>query len=106
MEAHDYPIVHFERMRALAHALKSLPAQILEHSYSGESFGSWYVVVRYKGAVSQLVFDGRDSLLGLRRSGDRKVPYRFGDEQTICSGGEAEALDAAIIGKICHAISQ
>ena len=106
MEAQDHPIAHFERMCRLAHALKALPAQILDHNYSYESFGSWYVVVRYKGVVSQLIFDGRDNHLGLRRSADRKPPYQYGVEQTIESGAGVDALEIAVIEKVCRAIAQ
>jgi hypothetical protein len=106
MEAHDYPIVHFERMSRLARALKPLPAQVLDHNYSYESFGSWYVVVRHKGRVGQLIFDGRDNHLGLRWSADRKPPYQYGAEQTVDSGVGVDALEPAVIEKVCRAITQ
>jgi len=105
MESQDYPIAHFERMTCLAHALKKLPAQILEHRYSGESFGSWYMTLRHKGQVSQLVYDGRDDHLGLRRSSDRKPPYSYGAEQRVGSGKGFGALDAVAIEEICRALA-
>ena len=106
MEAQDYPIVHFERMGRLAHALKALPAQVLDHNYSYEHFGSWYVVVRHKGTVSQLSFDGRDNHLGLRRSTDRKPPYQYGEEETVETGAGVDALEVAVIERICRAITR
>jgi hypothetical protein len=105
MESHDYPIVHFDRMRRLAVALKALPAHILEHQYSGESFGSWYLVVRHNGRVSQLVYDGRDDHLGLRHSPDRKPPYSYGSAQSVGPGAGLGKLDAAAIEEICRAIT-
>jgi len=105
VEPQDYPILHFERMSRLAVALKALPAQIIEHQYFGESFGSWHVVVRHGGLVSQLVYDGRDDHVGLRRSSDRKPPYRYGSEQSVGPGTGLGALDAAAIQEICRAVS-
>jgi hypothetical protein len=105
MEPHDYPIAHFERMSRLAVALKALPAQILEHWYSGESFGSWYVVIRQGGRVLQLAYDGREDHLGLRRSSDRKPPYSYGAEQTVGVGGGLGNLDAAAIEEVCRAVT-
>ncbi len=104
MEAQDYPIVHLEGISRLAHALKALPAQILEHHYSYESFGSWYVVLRHEGHISQLVYDGRDDHMGLRRSLDRKPPYNYGPEQSIGGGSGLGALDDSAIKEICRAI--
>ena len=45
MEAQEHPIRHFARITELAAALKSLPAQVLERSYSYEAFGSWSLAV-------------------------------------------------------------
>jgi hypothetical protein len=105
MEPHDYPIAHFERMTRLALALKGLPAQVLEHQYSGESFGSWYLVIRHGGRVSQLVYHGREDHLGLRRSSDRKPPYSYGAEQTVGAGAGLGNLDAAAIEEVCRAVT-
>jgi hypothetical protein len=46
MESHDYPIEHFRMMAEVTARLKSIPALILEHSYSYESFGSWWFAFR------------------------------------------------------------
>jgi hypothetical protein len=105
MEPHDYPIAHFERMSRLAVALKVLPAQILEHRYLGESFGSWYVVIRQGGRVSQLTYDGREDYLGLRRSSDRKPPYSYGPEQSVGAGTGLGSLDAVAIAEVCRAVT-
>ena len=105
MEPQDYPIEHFDRMSRLAVALKGLPAQILEHRYFGESFGSWYVVIRHGGRVSQLTYDGRDDFLSLRRSSDRKSPYSFGSEQSVGAGTGLGSLSAAAIEEVCRAVT-
>jgi hypothetical protein len=106
MEAHDYPIAHFEGLSRLARALKVLSAQILEHNYDYESFGSWYIVVRHNGVVSRLVFDGRDNYLGLQKSASGKAPYQYGADLPVESGTGTDALDAATIVEICHAIAK
>ena len=104
MEAQDEPIAHFERMSKLGQALKALPAQILEHSYSYESFGSWSLVFRYKGQVHQIIYDDRDDHVGLRGSADRKPPYRYGLEKSLGTGAGLSSLDAAAIEEICRVI--
>jgi hypothetical protein len=78
MDAHDYSIRHFEDMARFATALKALPAQVLEHSYSYDSFGSWWTVVRCNGFPLRVVFDGRDRELVLEASEARKPPYTWG----------------------------
>jgi len=105
MESHDYPIAHFERMRALALALKRLPAQILEHHYLYDTFGSWHILVRHKGVVAELAFDGRDSYLGMRRATERKPPYSYSSEQRVGEGLGFGNLDDAAVDAICSAIA-
>lgn len=105
MESQDYPIVHFEAMVRLATALKALPAQILEHEYSGEVFGSWYLTFRHQGIVSQLTYDGREDQLLLRRSSDRKRPYCFGAELRVGSGTGIGFLGPDTIQEVCRAIA-
>ena len=79
MEAQDYPIRHFEQMTRLAAALRELPAQIQEHSYSYESYGSWTALVKYKGVRMRIVFDGRDGHYSIQRSSSRKPPDSWGE---------------------------
>lgn len=105
MEAHDYPLAHFNGMTRLAEALKSIPAQLLEHQYSYETFGSWAVAIRYMGQTSRFVFDGRDRHLAIQRSADRKPPYTYGAEQTVGEGVHFGEPDAAAIAAICRAVT-
>jgi hypothetical protein len=105
MEAQDYPVAHFNGMERLALALKALPAQLLEHQYSYESFGSWWVVLKHKGQAAQVAFDGRDGHLGLRRSADRKPPYSYGAAHTIGEGAQFGELSASVIEAICQAVT-
>jgi hypothetical protein len=58
MDAQDYPIRHFQEMDRLATTLKDLPAQVLDHAYFYEAFGSWSMTIRYKGCLLRLTFDG------------------------------------------------
>jgi len=103
VDAHDYPIAHFQGIERLALAFKALPAQVLEHQYFYESFGSWHLLVRHGGTVSQLSYDGRDHQLFLRRSPDRRPPYSFGSEQLVGIGlGD---LEAPAIQGICDALT-
>lgn len=78
MDAQDYPIHHFREMSALAATLKTLPAHVLEHTYSHEAYGSWSTLLRYNGIRLQLTFEGRDFELSLRRSTSRKHPDQWG----------------------------
>jgi hypothetical protein len=74
VDAQDYPIRHFEEMLALSKMLKALPAQVLEHHYSYQSFGSWQATIRCKGIGYRLSFDGKEGLIALERSESRKPP--------------------------------
>ena len=66
MEALDYPIKHFAQMNQLASKLKILSAQILEHSYQYDSFGTWWIDISLKSEeIFRLFFDGKDRALSL-----------------------------------------
>ncbi len=105
MEPQDYPIAHFEGMSRLARAMKALPAQILEHEYHFEAFGSWCLTLRHHGSVSQIVYDGRDGLISIRRSSDRKPPYRYGTLETVGTGEGLGSFDARAIAQICRVLT-
>ena len=75
----DYPIRHFALMRETAEALKRSPAQVLDHWYSYQTFGSWTLVVRYKGVPYKLIFDGKEGNFGLHRSATKKHPYDWSE---------------------------
>lgn len=62
-------------MKELALGLKALPAQVLDHKYSYESFGSWSLLFRYKGRPFRIVFDGKEEKCALERGVGRKAPY-------------------------------
>jgi hypothetical protein len=79
MHGQNHPIRHFTRMAAFATALKSLPAQVLEHRYSYESFGSWWVTVQYRGISFRVILDGKESQLSVQRSASRKPPHLWAD---------------------------
>jgi hypothetical protein len=102
MDSHDYPVAHFELMRELAKRLKQLPAQILDHSYSYEAFGSWSVTLRYKDRVSRFSLDGRDGAIVLEQSAAPKAPYAWKNQLWLrpTSG----SMDP--IATICNALLQ
>jgi hypothetical protein len=66
-------------MKKLAVELKSLPAQVLEHEYSYESFGSWSLTLRYRGQVFRLTFDGKERWCVLQESAEWKAPYQWNE---------------------------
>ena len=102
MDAQDYPIRHFEQIARFAAALRELPAQVEEHSYSYESFGSWVIVVRYKGRRMRVVFDGRDSDFSIQRSSSRTSPDKWGETcwRRVCESRdqfpESDIVDAIV----------
>jgi hypothetical protein len=77
MDAQDYPLQHFDLMRAITVALKPLPAQVLDHEYLYEVFGSWTLVVRHRGVPLRIVFDGKDRYCSIGRSATAKRPYQW-----------------------------
>ena len=77
MDDQDYPVRHFARMAQFATELKSLPAQVLEHGYSYESFGSWWVTFRFGGIPFRATFDGKERRVVVERSTSRKPPYAW-----------------------------
>jgi hypothetical protein len=105
MEAHVHPIAHFNGMARLFEALEPLPAQLLEHQYSPEAFGSWVVVLKHKGRAAQVTFDGRDRRLSLRWSADRKPPYSYGPASTVGEGAHFGELDVEATEAIRRAIT-
>lgn len=106
MDPQNYPAVHFERMRELTSVLRGLPAQVLNHEYRYESFGSWCLTLRYVGQVAQLVYDGRESALALRRAEERKPPYQFGPIEWEAAGAGVGELDRATIEEVCRVLAR
>jgi len=66
----DYTIGHFQMMTEIATRLAPLSAQILEHHYNYESFGSWWFTFRRAGREFRIMFDGRDEWLFLQDAAD------------------------------------
>jgi hypothetical protein len=56
--------------------------------------------------VSQLAFDGKEDLLFILRSADRKPPFRYGAAQVVESDVGDSAAEAAVIERVCRAITQ
>ena len=77
MDPQDYPIRHFQEMDRLATMLKGLSAQLLDHDYSYESFGSWSMTIRCKGCPLRVTFDGKDREYRLEKSATPRAPYSW-----------------------------
>ena len=58
--AQEYPILHFQQMKELAIELEKLPAQIEDHKYYYNTFGSWETTLRYKGNQISIIYDGKE----------------------------------------------
>jgi hypothetical protein len=69
MKSQDQPIEYFQFMVNIASGLAGFPAQILQQSYTYESFGSWWFSFRFKGQELRVVFDGKDGNLFLQKKG-------------------------------------
>jgi hypothetical protein len=97
VDSQDYPIQHLESMTLLASELKNLPAQILQHQYSYESFGSWAIVLRAKGVRLRIAFDGKESAYSIERSHARKPPDSWSEPRWLeVPGGETFPLSALV----------
>ncbi len=90
MKPQEYPRHHFEQMAALAEFLRPLPAQILSHEYLYEHFGSWSLVLRFKGFPFRLGFDGRDREYALHRIGTKEHLYDVPDLLWRNVGGDMD----------------
>jgi hypothetical protein len=101
MDAQDYPIRHFEYMAKFAAELKEIPAQVLEHEYRYDAFGSWLLVVRCKGVPLRVVFDGKEGEYRIERSASLEMPYRWENESwRHPRGSDSEADRANLIAAI------
>ncbi len=67
MKAQDYPVAHFKLMSVLTFSLAAESVQILEHSYTYEAFGSWWVKCSFSGHQFRVVLDGRDYQLSIQK---------------------------------------
>jgi hypothetical protein len=64
-------------MDRLATLLKGLPAQVFDHDYSYESFGSWSMTIRCKGCPLRVTFDGKEHEYRLEKSATPRAPYSW-----------------------------
>jgi hypothetical protein len=66
---------HLSTMVDFVAQAAAIPAEVREQAYSYDSFGSWSVVLRCKGRVLQVRWDGKERTLGVERAGSRKPPF-------------------------------
>ncbi len=88
-------------MVGFAEQLRPLPAQLLEHTYHYDAFGSWWTRVRYRGKVFRVVFDGCDGRLCLERATAAGAPddwEQLGPPVPSDGGGGAGLHD--IVGRL------
>lgn len=105
VKPNDDAIAHFEQMKKLAARLAELPAEIRLHEYDPEAFGSWWVVLRFKGDRFRLSYDGRDSELTLERSDARRAPDVWGPHVWRSPTLEGEAFFSGVIGALRAAVA-
>lgn len=97
MKTENHQETHFTRMAELASQLRAISAEMLEHEYSYESFGSWWVAVRCCGTVFRICFDGKEQLLYFERSESKKPPYEWRHALADQSGVSGEAAVSDLV---------
>jgi hypothetical protein len=101
MGARDHAIGHFDEMSRFAASLASLHGQVLEHSYTYTSLGSWTITFRYKSRLFRLSYDGRWQGHILERSPSRHSPH---DWVTVWRHGSLNSgPPAGVIDRIIEA---
>jgi hypothetical protein len=105
MESHDYPIEHFRMMAEVAVYLKSISALILEHSYSYESFGSWWFSFKRSEKRFRVIFDGRDNYLSLEREVVANGSVIVAEWQSIDGKPLPDASFDSLISEVCSLVS-
>jgi len=68
---------HFRLILELIERLRLLPAELREHTYSDDSFGSWTATLLYKGTMVRIVCDRREREVVVQRSASRKPPHTW-----------------------------
>ncbi|HKB16493.1 MAG TPA: hypothetical protein VKF62_10520 [Planctomycetota bacterium] len=91
MEDKDYPVEHFRRMVRLAEDLRTVPAQIMEHAYHHEAFGSWVTTVGRRGRLFRIVFDGKEREVRLERATTTGDTRRWGEVGSSAATGPSDA---------------
>lgn len=66
---------HLSTMVDLVAHAAAISAEVREHTYSYDSFGSWRVLLRCKGRTLQVCWNGKDRLLSIEKARSRKPPF-------------------------------
>ena len=96
MDPQHYPIRQFQETDWLATMLKELPARVLDHDYSYESFGSWSMTIRCKGYPLCVTFDGKENVYRLEKSSTVRLPYSWSSVWSRTDLSENAATSAII----------
>jgi hypothetical protein len=99
MGARDHAVDHFSEMARFAASLADLPAQVLEHSFTYSSFGSWALTFRHRGRLFRLNYDGRDQEHTLELSASRHSPHEWATvwrHGSLNSGPPAGIIDRIV----------
>lgn len=70
-------VAHLSAMVDLVGRAGGIPAEVREHSHSYDSFGSWSVVLRCKGHVMRVLWNGKAAEWLVERAQSRKPPYEW-----------------------------
>ena len=102
MDPNIYPLQHLEQMALVVRQLSSLPAQLLSHHYSDESFGSWWSVIRHRGIVVRAIFDGKEGELVVERAASTGPPYMW-DTPVVRISIDTPKACAALVDAVVRA---
>jgi hypothetical protein len=93
-------VTHFKALSGLVESLSRVDAELVEHHYHDNSFGSWWVIVRRHRVDFRIVFDGKDSAYQL----DRALPGNPPKFETIWQAdGSRENVPHELVDALRHA---
>ena len=69
-------LAYFADMAAFGERTGAIPAEVREHSWSCDAFGSWSVL-RCGGRAVRVLWDGKEDELVVERAVSRTAPYEW-----------------------------
>jgi hypothetical protein len=92
-------------MARVAGRCRAMRAQILEHAYHYNAFGSWWLSLDFRGRLYRIALDARGSELTLERAADPRRPEFVAVAARRLGGAELELmvdglLDALAAGNV------
>ena len=92
-------------MAEVSARLKSIPALVLGHNYSYESFGSWWFSFKRSGKKFRVVFDGRDEYLSLERAVVADGSEVVAEWQFIDGKPLPQVRPDSLVSEVCSLVS-